>query len=81
MEEIYDQLLQAGTVGLWVVSLLWKERENQKRQDQQFEAMNRIHEEDKAAMRRVLEMHSGQLERLQATLADVERGVSVISQR
>ena len=75
MEEVIKPLLEYGILGLWTVSLIWQGRQAQGR----FDAEIKRHEEDKAAMRKVLTMHSEQLNKIEENLANLIGKVEIIA--
>ena len=75
MEEVIKPLLEYGILGLWTVSLIWQGRQAQGR----FDAEIKRHEEDKAAMRKVLTMHSEQLNKIEDNLANLIGKVEIIA--
>ena len=75
MEEVIKPLLEYGILGLWTVSLIWQGRQAQGR----FDAEIKRHEEDKAAMRKVLTMHSAQLNKIEDNLANLIGKVEIIA--
>tara|TARA_R100001126_G_C4758935_1_gene116749 strand:- start:157 stop:480 length:324 start_codon:yes stop_codon:yes gene_type:complete len=75
VEEVIKPLLEYGILGLWTVSLIWQGRQAQGR----FDAEIKRHEEDKAAMRKVLTMHSEQLNKIEDNLANLIGKVEIIA--
>ena len=74
MEEVIKPLLEYGILGLWTISLMWQGRQAQGR----FDAEIKRHEEDKAAMRKILTMHSEQLNKIEDNLAELVGKVEIV---
>jgi len=74
VDEIIKPLLEYGILGLWTVSLFWQGKQAQGR----FDAEIKRHEEDKAAMRKILTMHSEQLNKIEDNLATLIGKVEIM---
>ena len=75
MDEIIKPLLEYGILGLWTVSLIWQGKQAQGR----FDAEIKRHEEDKAAMRKILAMHSEQLNKIEDSLGELSGKVEIVA--
>ena len=75
MDEIIKPLLEYGILGLWTVSLIWQGKQAQGR----FDAEIKRHEEDKAAMRKILTMHSEQLNKIEVSLGELSGKVEIVA--
>ena len=75
MDEIINPLLEYGILGLWTVSLIWQGKQAQGR----FDAEIKRHEEDKAAMRKILTMHSEQLNKIEDSLGELSGKVEIVA--
>jgi|TARA_R110000824_G_scaffold359412_1_gene546962 TolA-binding protein len=74
VDEIIKPLLEYGILGLWTVSLIWQGKQAQGR----FDAEIKRHEEDKSAMRKILTMHSEQLNKIEDNLASLIGKVEIM---
>ena len=75
MDEIIKPLLEYGILGLWTASLIWQGKQAQGR----FDAEIKRHEEDKAAMRKILTMHSEQLNKIEDSLGELSGKVEIVA--
>jgi len=74
VEDVIKPLLEYGILGLWTISLIWQGRQAQGR----FDAEIKRHEQDKAAMRKILTMHSEQLNKIEDNLAELVGKIEIV---
>ena len=75
MDELVKPLLEYGILGLWTVSLMWQGKQAQGR----LEVEVKRHEEDKAAWRKILTMHSEQLNKIEDNLGDLVSKIEIVA--
>ena len=78
MEDITSSLLEYGILGIWTVTLLWQMKSQEKKFDQKESTEMKRNEEDKAAWRRILTLHSEQLNKIEENLSELDKKIEIV---
>ena len=78
MEDITSSLLEYGILGVWTITLLWQMKNQEKKFDEKESTEMKRHEEDKAAWRRILTMHSEQLNKIEENLSELDKKIEIV---